>query len=143
LRQVEISSPQQRALRGEEGCRRQLAARESLIHEFAHLYQAEPWLSGELRANEIREEVPEGLAEAEAQWLMLKVYGLRLGAYDEPAWGTYDAYATQIRREYPKDMIRRDQFGANWGRDPRAIPWEEPNPVVEAGFFPSAGDVPG
>jgi hypothetical protein len=132
FRQVEIYGIQRRALTGALGCRDQLSARESLIHEFVHVFQAEPWRSGEVRPDEIREEVPEGLAEAEAQWLMLKVFGLPLHAYDEPVWGTYDAYAHQIRHEYPKSLIRRGQFGANWGSDPRRIRWEEPNPAAEA-----------
>jgi hypothetical protein len=131
FRRVEIYGIQRRALRGERGCRDRLAAKESLIHEFAHVFQAEPWLGGELRANEIREEIPEGLAEAEAQWLMLKVFGLPLSAYAEPVWGVYDAYARQIRHEYPKSLIRHGQFGVNWGRDPRSIPWHEPNPALE------------
>jgi hypothetical protein len=131
FRQVEIYGVQRRALAGARGCRDRLSARESLIHEFVHVFQAEPWLSGELKPDEIREAVPEGLAEAEAQWLMLKIYGLPLGAYDEAVWGTYDAYARQIRHAFPKSLIRHGQFGANWGHDPRFIPWYEPNPAVE------------
>lgn len=132
-RRVQVYGVQREALSGERSCRELLAARESLIHEFVHVYQAEPWLGGELRPDDIREEIPEGLAEAEAQWLMQKVYGLPLAAYDEPVWEIYDAYARQIRRELPAHLIRRGQFGANWGRNPRLIPWSEPNPVAERG----------
>lgn len=130
FRRVLVFEIQREALAGERGCREQLAARESLIHEFVHVFQAEPWLSGELRENEMREEIPEGLAEAEAQWLMWKVYRVPLSAYDAPVWGTYDAYARQARREYPTSLIRRGQFGANWGRDPCEIFWQETNPVL-------------
>ena len=139
-RRVQVYGVQREALSGERSCRELLAARESLLHEFAHVYQAEPWLGGELHPDDIREEIPEGLAEAEAQWLMQKVYGLALAAYDEPVWEIYDAYARQIRRELPRRLIRRGQFGANWGRDPRLIPWREPNPVAEA---PRARDASG
>lgn len=128
-RRVEILAVQRLALAGMRGCREALTAKECLVHEFAHVYQAEPWSSGEIRPDQIYEEIPEGLAEAKAQAVMRGVFGLARSAYDQPAWATYDAEARQVRKQYP-GLIRRGQFGANWGRDPRLIPWEEPNPFL-------------
>jgi hypothetical protein len=129
-RRVEVFEPEREALAGQRGCREALSARECLIHEFVHVFQAEPYASGEIRPDEVFEEVPEGLAEARAQSLMRKVYGLKLSEYDEGVWETYDAYARQIRKRYPASVIGRGQFGHNWGRDPRLIPWNEPNPAA-------------
>jgi hypothetical protein len=129
-REVEVYGTERAALAGERGCREARSARECLIHELVHVYQAEPYASGEIKPDEIFEEVPEGLAEARAQSLMREVYDLRRGQYDEGVWAVYDAYARQIRRQYPPSLIRRGQFGGNWGRNPRLIPWREPNPVL-------------
>jgi hypothetical protein len=130
-RRVEVFEPERLALAGRRGCREARSARECLIHEFVHVFQAEPYASGEIRPDEIFEEVPEGLAEARAQSLMREVYGLKRSEYDEGVWATYDAYAEQIRKRYPPSVIRRGQFGDNWGRNPRLVPWNEPNPVRE------------
>jgi len=128
-RRVEVFEVEREALAGERGCREALSARECLIHEFVHVYQAEPYASGEIRPDQVFEEIPEGLAEARAQSLMREVFGLRRSQYDEGIWEVYVAYARQARERYPASLIRRGQFGANWGRDPRQIPWREPNPA--------------
>jgi hypothetical protein len=132
-RRVEVLATEREALAGRRGCRETLSARECLIHEFVHVFQAEPYASGEIRPDQIFEEIPEGLAEARAQSLMREVYGERRGTYDQGIWATYDAYAREIRKRYPPALIRRGQFGDNWGRNPRLIPWREPNPAVEGG----------
>jgi hypothetical protein len=129
-RKVEIFGGERLALAGNRGCREVLSAQECLIHEFVHVYQTEPYVSGEIRSDQVYEEVPEGLAEARAQSLMRQVFGLRRGAYDEAKWSVYDAYARQIRKQYPPSLIRRGQFGDNWGRNPRLVRWSEPNPVL-------------
>jgi hypothetical protein len=128
-RKVEILSSERLALAGARGCREERSARECLIHEFVHVFQAEPYGSGEIKPDEIFEEVPEGLAEARAQSLMRMVFGLQRGTYDEGEWAVYDGYARQVRERYPPSLIRRGQFGANWGANPRLIPWREPNPI--------------
>jgi hypothetical protein len=129
-RRVEVFGIERLALAGDRGCREALSARECLIHEFVHVFQAEPYGSGEIRPDQIYEEIPEGLAEARAQSLMVTVFGLRRSAYDEEVWSVYDAYARQIRKQYPASLIRRGQFGGNWGLNPRFVPWKEPNPVL-------------
>jgi hypothetical protein len=128
-RQLVIFATERRALGGERGCRDALSARECLIHEFVHVYQAEPYASGEIRPDQVFEEVPEGLAEARAQSLMWTVFHQRRNQYDEAIWSVYDVYARQIRKRYQPTIINRGQFGDNWGHNPRRIPWREPNPV--------------
>jgi hypothetical protein len=128
-RRVEVFETERLALAGKRGCREARSAREVLIHEFVHVYQAEPYASGEIKPDQVFEEIPEGLAEARAQSLMREVYGLRRGEYDQGIWAVYDTYAHAVRKRYPPSVIRRGQFGANWGRNPRLISWSEPNPV--------------
>jgi hypothetical protein len=129
-RRVEVFGIERLALAGARGCHEERSARECLIHEFVHVFQAEPYASGEIRPDQIYEEIPEGLAEARAQSLMMAVFGLPRSAYDEAVWSVYDLYARQIRHKYRPLLIGHGQFGANWGRNPRFIHWEEPNPVL-------------
>lgn len=129
-REVVVFAVEREALAGKRGCREARSARQCLIHEFVHVYQAEPYASGEVRPDVVLEAVPEGLAEARAQALMRKVYGLNRSEYDTGVWAVYSEYAHQVRERYRPKLIRRGQFGGNWGSDPRQIPWREPNPVL-------------
>lgn len=120
-RQITIHGAAREALAGERGCQERREARVSLIHEFAHVYQL-PWVyEGQYADQQFDEAIPEGTAEAFAEWVVRNRFGWTRPDW-AASWDVYGAYANEARRRYSAQFIHRDQFGDQWGTDPRLVP---------------------
>lgn len=109
-------------------------ARESLIHEFAHIYQDDPVFLGQVAFMPFRhhgwywsasdstfyEGAREGTAEAFALWVARRVYGPSR-AYHRG--GGYSEYVEEMRRDLPASYLRHGQFAEHSGTSARAVPF--------------------
>lgn len=140
MREVRVGDGLWKMLGGREGCRRQLAAVQIIVHEFAHVYQGwevaegitpvdmpiegDPWWVSEPGDGaSTYEGITEGLAEAWSIWAMRVDFGLTPADYKLPGYAKYDFYAGEMKEATTGAYIRRGQFREYLGFGARSVPF--------------------